>query len=137
MAKTSLKLSKMSPKSLKSSYCLLWLTHDPFNGCEMLYIVETHISVYYSIDFRVSRVFQREKLAKNSQKLSKMSPKSLKFSYCLLGLTHDPFNGYEMLYIVETHIPVYHLIGFGMYGVFQGETLAKNSLKLPKISPNH
>ena len=70
----------MSPKSLKFSYCLLWLTHDPFNGYEMLYIVDTHISVYYVIDFGVSGVFEREKLVKNSLKLSKMSPNSLKFS---------------------------------------------------------
>ena len=44
-------------------------------------------------------------------------------------------NGYEMLYIVKTHIHVYYLNGFGVSGVFQREKLAKNSLKLSKISP--
>ena len=87
------------------------------------------------IGFGVSGIFQGEKLAKNSLKLSKISPKSLKFNYCQLWLTHDHSNGYDLLYIVETHIPVYHLIGFGVSGIFQGEQLAKNSLKLPKISP--
>jgi hypothetical protein len=135
LAKNSLKLSKMSPKSLKFSYCLLWLTHDHSNGYDLLYIFETHIPVYHLIGFGVPGVFQREKLAKNSQKLSKMSPKSLKFSYCLLWLTHDHSNGYDLLYIFETHIPVYHLIGFGVPGVFQREKLAKNSLKLSKMSP--
>ena len=124
-----------APKSLQFTYCLLWLTHYPSNGCEMLYIVETNIPAYYLIGFGVSGVFRREKLAKNSLKLSEISPNLLKFSYCTFRLIHDPLNGCEMLYIVETHTPEYSFINFWVSGVFQREKLPQNSRKLSKISP--
>ena len=130
------KIIENQPKSLKFTYCILWLTHDPFNGCEMLYIVGTHIPAYYLIDFGVSGVFQRKNWPKQP-KIIENQPKSLKFSYCILWLTRDPFNGGEMLYIVENHILADYLISFGVSGVFQREKLAKNSLKLSKISHNH
>ena len=97
-----------------------------FSMAVKCYIVETDIPAYYlMIDFRVTGVFRRGKLAKNSVKLSKISPKSLKFSYCILWLTHDPFNGCEMLYIVETYISAYYLIDFGVSGVFQRKNWPK------------
>ena len=38
-----------------------------------------------------------------------------------------------MFYIVETDIPVYFLIGFGVFGVFQEEKLAKRYINNNKI----
>ena len=52
---------------------MLWLPHDPFNGSEMLYIVDTHNLAYYLIGFGVSGFFQRENLVKTSLKLSELA----------------------------------------------------------------
>ena len=155
----------------------------------MLYTVENHTTAYYSINFGVFGVFQREKMAKNSQKqpkmiesypkidiiyllntlvdpahfqslwfvvytwksrpcilfnqfvgvwslprgilaknslkLSKISPELIEFSYWLLYFTQDSSSGYDLLYTVENHTPSYYSIGFGVSRVFQREKIAK------------
>ena len=133
-------MTKLAPKSKKSSHMLLsWSWYIP-NVYEWLHIIETDMAVWFLSNFRVLGGLNGRKFVKKWSNIAKWGPKSKKSSLRPLRWSWYIRNTYEWLYIIEIDTPALFLSYFRVFGGLQsrnnGRNMVKNLSKLPNESLN-